>query len=86
VRDVTLIAVDASPSVSEHFSEIKASYFLTRFSVPLIPDTQQDLHAVEAAINLRVTNDTSVTNQIKEMARRSELYLLRRADGIYSPI
>jgi hypothetical protein len=37
-------------------------------------------------INLRVTNDTSVTNQIKEMARRSELYLLRRADGIYSPI
>jgi len=30
-----------------------------------------------------VTNSTSVTNQIKEMARRSELYLLRRAHGIY---
>jgi hypothetical protein len=32
---------------------------------------------------LRVTNDTSVTNQIKEMAQRSKLYLLRRAHGIY---
>jgi len=26
---------------------------------------------------------TSVTNQIKEVARRRELYLLRRAHGIY---
>ena len=28
-------------------------------------------------------NDTSVINQIKEMAQRSELYVLRRAHGIY---
>jgi hypothetical protein len=64
-----------SNCLSEPLSEkIKASYFLTRFSVPLIPNTQQDLRAVEAAINLRVTNDTSANNQIKEMARRSELY------------
>ena len=27
--------------------------------------------------------DTSVTNQIKRMAQRSELYVLRRAHGIY---
>ena len=33
---------------------------------------------------MRVTNHTSVTNQMKEMAQRSELYLLRRAHGIYS--
>ncbi len=31
-----------------------------------------------------MTNDTSVTNQIKKMAQRSELYLLRRAHRIYS--
>jgi hypothetical protein len=30
-----------------------------------------------------VTNHTSVTHQIKEMAQRSELYVLRRAHGIY---
>ena len=29
-------------------------------------------------------NDASVTNQIREMAQRSELYLLRRAHGIFS--
>jgi hypothetical protein len=34
--------------------------------------------------NFRFADDTSVTNQIKEMAQRSELYLLRRAHGIYS--
>jgi hypothetical protein len=34
--------------------------------------------------NFRLADDTSVTNQIKEMAQRSELYLLRRAHGIYS--
>ena len=35
-----LIAVNATPSVSGRPSEINASYFLTRFSVPLIPNTQ----------------------------------------------
>jgi hypothetical protein len=34
-----LIAVNATPSVSGHPSEIIASYFLTRFSIPLIPNT-----------------------------------------------
>ena len=36
-----------------------------------------------AVINLPGTNDTSATNEIREMAQRSELYLLRRAHGIY---
>jgi hypothetical protein len=35
-----LIAVNATASVSGHPSEIKASYFLTRFSVSFIPNTQ----------------------------------------------
>jgi hypothetical protein len=46
----------------------------------------ESLHSPTAdsvGINLRVTNHSSVTNQIKEMAQRSELYVLRRAHGIY---
>jgi hypothetical protein len=35
-----LIALNTTPSVSGHPSEIKRSYFLARFSVPLVPNTQ----------------------------------------------
>ena len=39
---------------------------------------------VVGANSFRLADDTSVTNQIKEMAQRSELYLPRRAPRIYS--
>ena len=56
-----------------HFSLEK--YFQTLNALPLSSTFLKGSH--------RPRGDTSVTNQMKEMAQRSELYVLRRADGIY---